>query len=72
MPAMNGFEFLESYNKFNEDERYNSVVILMLTSSHSDDDKQKASKYKSVKGFLTKPVDEDNLRAALEQAVATD
>jgi len=70
MPGMNGFEFLDSYNKYNEDERYNSVVILMLTSSHSEDDKAKASQYKSVKGFLTKPVDEDNLREALQEALA--
>ncbi len=69
MPAMNGFEFLESYEKYNNDERYNSVVILMLTSSHSEDDKKRASQFKTVKGFLTKPVDEDNLREALSKAM---
>jgi CheY-like chemotaxis protein len=70
MPAMNGFEFLESYDKFNNDERYNSVVILMLTSSHSEDDMQKAGQFKSVKGFLTKPVDEDNLLKAFNEALS--
>jgi len=68
MPGMTGFEFLESYSKFNEDERYNSVVVLMLTSSHSEDDMEKAKKFKAVKGFLTKPVDEDNLLAAFKEA----
>jgi len=69
MPAMNGFEFLESYEKFNNDERYDSVIILMLTSSHSEDDKKRASQFKTVKGFLTKPIDEDNLRTAFQDAM---
>ncbi len=67
MPAMNGFEFLESYEKHNKDERYNSVVILMLTSSHSEADKKRASQFDTVKGFLTKPIDEENLKEAFER-----
>jgi len=69
MPSMTGFEFLEQYNRFDNDKRYNSIVILMLTSSHSEEDKEKAKQFDSVKGFLTKPVDEDNLREALEKAM---
>jgi len=68
MPGMTGFEFLESYSQFHEDERYHTVVVLMLTSSHSQEDMEKAKQYKAVKGFLTKPVDEDNLLAAFKEA----
>ena len=61
MPKMNGFEFLEQYEKLNADERYQSLVVLMLTSSHSDEDKARAEKYDAVKGFITKPITEERI-----------
>jgi len=61
MPKMNGFEFLDQYEKLNADERYQSLIVLMLTSSHSDEDKARAEKYDAVKGFITKPITEERI-----------
>jgi len=61
MPKMNGFEFLEEYERLNADERYQSLIVLMLTSSHSDEDKERANKYSAVKGFITKPITEERI-----------
>jgi len=61
MPKMNGFEFLDQYEKLNADERYQSLIVLMLTSSHSDVDKARAEKYDAVKGFITKPITEERI-----------
>jgi len=57
MPGMNGHEFLEEYNTW-EDE---SAVVIMLTSSDQKKDIEKANAYKCVREFLTKPLDQDGL-----------
>lgn len=54
MPRMDGHEFLEHYNKREEDK---SAVIVMLTSSNQERDKEKSRAYKCVKKYLLKPLD---------------
>ena len=57
MPSMNGFEFLEEYHKL--DERLKSkVVIIMLTTSLSPNDKARAMTYfyKQITEFQNKPL----------------
>ncbi len=66
MPKMNGFEFLEEYENLVSDGRYQSIIVLMLTSSHSEDDKRLAAKYSSVKGFITKPITEETVMKIIE------
>lgn len=56
MPGMSGFDFLEAYEALPVDMR-NSVVVVMLTSSIDDRDKERAVKFASVKGFVSKPLD---------------
>lgn len=55
MPRMNGFEFLESYTKFDWDEAEPPVVI-MLTTSLNPSDEQKATQYSLVREFMLKPL----------------
>jgi CheY-like chemotaxis protein len=56
MPIMNGWEFLEEYNKL-EEERKNKSTIILLTTSLNPEDRKKAEKISSISGFENKPLD---------------
>lgn len=63
MPVMNGFEFMEQFNNMKGLKNTNTTVV-MLTSSNSERDTQKAIEYK-VACYLEKPLNEDSLRSVL-------
>lgn len=63
MPRMNGHEFLAAYDKRSEKK---SSVIVMLTSSEQKEDIDRSRSYKSVKDYLTKPLDPENLETVLK------
>jgi len=66
MPRMNGFEFLEEYHKL--DERLKSkIVIIMLSTSLSTEDKTKALGFKEVTEFQNKPLTVETLHETLEK-----
>lgn len=55
MPVMNGLEFLEAFDVLKAgDDRYQSVVIMMYTSSEQTEDFQKATSYPFVKNYMIK------------------
>ncbi len=58
MPELNGWQFLEQFEKFS-DEIKNNITIYMLSSSinYADIEKAKASRY--VKDFISKPLLKD-------------
>ncbi|NNL15472.1 MAG: response regulator [Flavobacteriaceae bacterium] len=56
MPAMDGWEFLESYKKLNDDQLAKTVIV-MLTTSLNPDDKDKASTIPIITDFIPKPLD---------------
>ena len=56
MPGMSGFDFLEAYEQLPANKRA-SVVVVMLTSSIDDRDKERALRFSSVKAFLSKPIE---------------
>jgi CheY-like chemotaxis protein len=59
MPRMNGHEFLEEYSK-----KYDKqAVVMMLTSSEQEADRERAMAYSCVKTYLIKPLDESQLEA---------
>jgi len=60
MQLMNGFEFLDSFNKLPTSVKEKTKII-MLTSSLLDSDKEHAMKYESVVDFLNKPITRDKL-----------
>ncbi len=64
MPVMNGFEFVEAFEKLpiSITKNYNIYVI---SSSINDNDLVKVPKYSSVKQFLNKPLTSNNLSALL-------
>lgn len=58
MPRMNGHEFLEEFSKVYENK---IPIVVMLTSSNQQDDKQKSMQYECVKAYLLKPLKKDNI-----------
>ena len=56
MPVMNGFEFLEAYEKLSEEDT-GSFLIVMLTTSMLSIDRERAEKYGCLSDFYTKPLD---------------
>ena len=54
MPRMNGFEFLDAYNRLNR-EAEAPVIIVMLTSSQYVKDVEQADEHGLVKDYLVKP-----------------
>jgi CheY-like chemotaxis protein len=63
MPVMDGFEFLDEFEKQNKCAGYTNVFI--LTSSNQEEDHKKALGYKCVKGYFDKPFCEDHIREIL-------
>ena len=61
MPGMNGFEFLDAYERLSEPQRRGAVVV-MLTSSPTPADRERALRYPSVKGYVVKPLDVESAR----------
>src|SRR5579872_2264795 len=58
MPMINGWEFLERYEKFSEKVKMN-VSIYILSSSLDRRDKDRANANKYVKGFISKPLESE-------------
>lgn len=56
MPRMNGHEFLEAYYR---DAGKDTPVVIMLTSSDQERDKEKTSHYSCVRDYFLKPLTTD-------------
>lgn len=54
MPRMNGHEFLEKYSEIFGEK--NCSVVVMLTSSDQQNDKDKSMAHKAVVEYFTKPL----------------
>ena len=55
MPRMNGWEFLDAYNKLDESQK-GKIVIAMLTSSNNADDVNTALKKYRLPTYICKPL----------------
>ena len=62
MPRMNGHEFLEKYDACKEQ----AVVVIMLTSSDQERDKEKSMSYVCVKEYFIKPLDASALATVIQ------
>jgi CheY-like chemotaxis protein len=65
MPMMDGFEVAEKAIPLLEGKT--SVILVMLTSSGSPQDKQRALSMKIIKGYVTKPLDVPKIQELLAE-----
>lgn len=65
MPVMNGFDFVEQFEKFSP-EITGSYFVFIISSSINENDLNKVQKYSSVIQFINKPITTNNLRNILE------
>ena len=65
MPIMDGFAFLDEFNKFNIFKQ-KPVDIFVLSSSLSPNDISKINSYKNVSGFISKPLVAEKFIAQLK------
>ncbi len=60
MPLMDGFQFLDEFEKMAESTKAHCKII-MLTSSINPQDVNKSKKYSYVKKYINKPLTQENL-----------
>ncbi|WP_426059837.1 response regulator [Hymenobacter sp. B1770] len=65
MPVMDGFSFLEAYEKLPITQKQ-AIIIVMLTTSLHPQDVERVEKL-NIAGFLNKPLTEDKLNQVLEK-----
>jgi CheY-like chemotaxis protein len=66
MPVMNGFDFLVAYEQLPIASRA-SVMVVMLTSSIDEHDRERAFSYASVKDYLRKPIERSQVANLLQR-----
>jgi CheY-like chemotaxis protein len=64
MPMMDGFEFARLATPLLQGKP--TVVLMMLTSSGSPQDRQRVSEFPIIQGYVTKPLTSDMVRGMLE------
>lgn len=62
MPSMNGHEFLEEFTL----KGFMSSVVVMLTSSDDDKDKERSMSFECVKKYIIKPLEQAHLQEISE------
>lgn len=60
MPLMDGFQFLDEFDKLTEATK-KKCKIVMLTSSINPQDVNKSKEYSYVKKYINKPLSQENL-----------
>jgi CheY-like chemotaxis protein len=66
MPVMNGFEFLDAYEK--EFPNGKTLILMMLTTSLQNSDYTKAKSYPEVSQYIAKPLSPVKLKTILNEA----
>lgn len=64
MPVMDGWDFLEAFEKF-QNEIDKPIRIFIVTSSVDEKDKLRSQSFGFVKGFISKPLSPDIIRSTV-------
>lgn len=71
MPGMNGWDFLDEYKKINARQK-TTVIIIMLTTSISPADQERAERMPQISSFQSKPMTPEMLNDILERHFSED
>ncbi|MEC7754878.1 MULTISPECIES: response regulator [Roseivirga] len=66
MPVMDGWEFLEEYEKLDEDQK-GGMVVVMLTTSLNPHDREMATKMGVIHDFMNKPLTKGMLAELIDR-----
>lgn len=66
MPVMDGFEFLDAYEKEVDEDIRDNIHVVMLTSSTDDQDVRRARLH-TISGYIPKPLTQDKLSEVLSK-----
>ena len=69
MPIMDGFEFLQEFQKLPSSTNVDMVVVMLTTSLHPED-KDRAETFDCVSGYLYKPLLEKSIREIVQKNFA--
>jgi CheY-like chemotaxis protein len=64
MPVVDGWDFLEAFEKF-QAELSKNIRIFIVTSSVDEKDKLRSQTFSFVKGFISKPLSPDIIRSTI-------
>jgi two-component system chemotaxis response regulator CheY len=64
MPVIDGWDFLEAFEKF-QSELSKTIRVFIVTSSVDEKDKLRSQTFSFVKGFISKPLSPDIIRSTL-------
>ena len=64
MPGMNGWDFLEEYNRL-EKELQSHAIIIMLSSSKNPEDEARGKTWSFVSDFIKKPLTKEKMEDIL-------
>jgi CheY-like chemotaxis protein len=64
MPVVDGWDFLESFEKF-KDTLAKKIRIFIVSSSVDEKDISRSQSYSSVEGFISKPLTPDVIRKTM-------
>ena len=65
MPVMNGWEFLQEYEKLDGPKK-SDLLLIMLTTSLNPTDREKANQLDMISDFLNKPLKTEDLLQIVE------
>jgi CheY-like chemotaxis protein len=65
MPVMNGFDFVEEFEKM-PDTTTGNYLVYIISSSINENDLNRVTNYKSVIQFINKPLTSNNLKQILQ------
>lgn len=66
MPGMNGWEFLQGYNKL-DNELQSRAIVIMLTTSRNPDEMIRAKEWDFVRDYIIKPLTQKILQNVIQK-----
>ena len=67
MPVMNGWDFMDEYERIKTTLKKHPSIFL-VTSSENQNDKTKANNYEDIKDYIIKPVDDHKIKSIIKRA----